>query len=232
MPVNAVLLDIEGTTTPIDFVHKVLFPFAKARIADFVSDNFEQLAQEIDQLKAEHSKDDSFSGSFDACSPDSVSQYLQYLIDVDRKSTPLKSIQGQIWQAGYEAGELRSQVFDDVPEAFETLRANNKTIAIYSSGSVQAQKDLFAHTVDGDLTPFISCFFDTNVGGKKESQSYTAIAEELKYPAGEILFVSDIPAELDAARVAGMQTALSIRDGNFEVAASVRHRKIRDLTEI
>src|SRR4029078_13367651 len=109
MAIAAYLLDIEGTTTPIDFVHKILFPFAKERIERFVSENFEALEAEILQLKAEHAADKKYSSDFKSNSPPSVAEYLRFLIEVDRKSPPLKSIQGKIWQAGYESGELRSQ---------------------------------------------------------------------------------------------------------------------------
>src|SRR5262249_14396480 len=133
MAIAAYLLDIEGTTTPIDFVHKVLFPFAKERIEKFVQDHFDELREEIEQLSAEHASDNSYTSQFEASSPESVGAYLRCLIDVDRKSTPLKSIQGKIWQAGYESGRLKSQIFDDVPPAFERWKAEGKTIAIYSS---------------------------------------------------------------------------------------------------
>jgi len=227
MPVNAILLDIEGTTTPIDFVHKILFPFARKRVGDFVIDNFEQLGPEIAQLKAEHASDKSYTMPFDEDSTDSISLYLKHLIDTDRKSTPLKAIQGKIWQAGYEAGDLRSQIFDDVPKAFEKWKAAGKTIAIYSSGSVLAQKNLFKYTDHGDLTPFISNYFDTNMGGKRESQSYRRIADELGLQADQVTFVSDVPAELDAARSIGMQTALSIRKGNAPITSNTVHHTVQ-----
>ena len=227
MPVNAILLDIEGTTTPIDFVHKILFPFARKRVGDFVIDNFEQLGPEIAQLNAEHTSDKSYTMPFDEDSTDSISLYLKHLIDTDRKSTPLKAIQGKIWQAGYEAGDLRSQIFDDVPKAFEKWKAAGKTIAIYSSGSVLAQKNLFKYTDHGDLTPFISNYFDTNMGGKRESQSYRRIADELGLQADQVTFVSDVPAELDAARSIGMQTALSIRKGNAPITSNTVHHTVQ-----
>ena len=227
MPVNAILLDIEGTTTPIDFVHKILFPFARKRVGDFVIDNFERLGPEIAQLKAEHTADRSYTGPFKEAAPDSISLYLKHLIDTDRKSTPLKAIQGRIWQAGYETGDLRSQIFDDVPKAFEKWKAAGKTIAIYSSGSVLAQKNLFKYTDHGDLTPFISNYFDTNMGGKRESQSYRRIADELGLQADQVTFISDVPAELDAARSIGMQTALSIRKGNAPITSNAVHHTVQ-----
>ena len=210
---KVILLDIEGTTTPIDFVHKKLFPFAETRMAEFVLESFEDLRDEIEQLVEEHTRYND-AENLDPNSPGSVSAYLVHLIKVDRKSTPLKSIQGKIWQAGYESGELKSEIFPDVPPALERWTAAGKIIAIYSSGSVLAQKLLFKYTDHGDLTPYISAYFDTTSGGKRESESYRKIASELNLPPEEILFVSDVLAELDAANNAGFQTALSIRKGN------------------
>src|SRR5262249_36184556 len=146
--------------------------------------------------------------------------YLHWLIDIDRKSTPLKSLQGLIWQAGYASGELRSEIFDDVPPAFARWREQGTAIGIFSSGSVLAQKLLFAHTRAGDLTPFMQAYFDTNTGAKKEAESYRRIAAELRRPPREILFLSDVTAELDAAQTAEMQTALSVRPGNAAQPAS------------
>lgn len=216
MNYKTILLDIEGTTTPIDFVHKTLFPFAKERIGEFVRENFDDLKTEIAQLKTEYKKD--FSGQiygrdFQESSPESIANYLEFLIEIDRKSTPLKSLQGKIWQKGYEASELKSEVFEDVPHAFERWTAQGKTVAIYSSGSVLAQELLFKHTNFGDLTPFISAYFDTNTGPKKESQSYENIARKLQNGKSEILFVSDIEEELKAARKAGLDAVLCLREG-------------------
>lgn len=229
---TAYLLDIEGTTTPVDFVHKVLFPFAKRRVGEFVQDNFGEIGEEIEQLTAEHVSDSAYGKDLDVRSPRSVAAYLSYLIDIDRKSTPLKSIQGKIWQAGYESGELRSRIFDDVPPAFERWTAAGKTIAIYSSGSILAQIDLFKYADRGDLTPFISNYFDTNIGGKKEADSYRKIAEELDHEPENMLFVSDILAELDAARTSGLQTALSIRPGNAQPDEDPIHRIIQSFDEL
>lgn len=214
---KAILLDIEGTTTPIDFVHKVLFPFAKERISDHLAAHLGDLGDLIADLELEHSRDACYRGAFDASSPQSVSVYLQYLIDVDRKSTPLKAIQGEIWRRGYESGTLRSEVFDDVPRALARWKADGKTIAIYSSGSVLAQQLLFRYTGVGDLSGFISHYFDTNVGGKREKDSYSYIAESLSIPPASILFVSDIPSELAAARDAGLTPVLSVRRGNTPI---------------
>jgi len=230
--IKAILLDIEGTTTPIDFVHKILFPYSRERIPEFVRENFDQLSKETRLLAIEHASETAYRSAFDENSPASVTEFLLFLVDNDRKSTPLKSIQGMIWRHGYESGEIRSQVFEDVPKAFERWTAAGKRIAIYSSGSILAQKDLFKHTDHGDLTPFISAYFDTTTGGKKEAGSYVKIAAELAMEVGKILFVSDVVAELEAAKAAGMDTALSIRNGNAPVDENHDHRAIRTFEEL
>ena len=232
---KVILLDIEGTTTPIDFVHKRLFPFAKANIGEFVRENFDEIRAEIEQLKTEYRKDftDQIYGrDFRADSPESVANYLKFLIEVDRKSTPLKSLQGKIWQAGYEAGELRSEMFADVPRGFERWKTEGKQLAIYSSGSVLAQELIFKYSNFGDLSGFISNYFDTNIGGKKEAESYVKIAAALNHPPKRIAFVSDVLAELDAARNAGFQTVLSIREGNGQITEDFTHRSVNSFDEI
>ena len=230
--IKAILLDIEGTTTPIDFVHKKLFPFAEARFYDFVRENFDALTSEIAGIKTEHHLYEAEGQNINADSPKSVAEYLIHLSRIDRKSTPLKSIQGKIWQTGYETGALKSEIFNDVPPAFERWKAAGKTIAIYSSGSVLAQKLLFKYTDHGDLTPFISNYFDTNTGGKKDAESYRKIASEMQIPPDEILFVSDVLDELNAASAAGYQTALSIRKGNAKIDTETEHQSILSFDEL
>ncbi len=234
--IKVILLDIEGTTAPIDFVHKTLFPFAKKRITGFVKQNFDELKDEIAQIETEYRRDffdQIYDGGFDKNSPQSVSQYLKFLIEADRKSTPLKSIQGKIWKNGYETRELKSEIYADVPRAFELWKTTDKIIAIYSSGSVLAQKLLFKYTDCGDLTRFISHYFDTNTGGKKDSESYGKIASALGFPPVENLFISDVATELDAAKKAGMRTLLSVREGNkpIETGANL-HQIIHSFDEI
>jgi enolase-phosphatase E1 len=232
---KAILLDIEGTTTPIDFVHEILFPFAAEKVEAFVSENFASLTAEIIELEKEYHtdfKNQIYGRDFKANSAESVANYLKFLIEVDRKSTPLKTIQGKIWQKGYEAGELKSEIFADVPKAFERWKSQGKTIAIYSSGSVLAQKLLFGFTNVGDLNPFISRYFDTAVGGKRETESYQKIAEELGFPPVEILFLSDVLEELDAAAEAGFQTIVTIREGNGILRQPINHDALASFTNL
>lgn len=232
---KAILLDIEGTTTPIDFVHSTLFPFSKAKLSEFVKANLSEIKPEISQLKTEYKTDFAeqiYGRYFDETQPETIVNYLEFLIDNDRKSTPLKSLQGRIWQKGYESGELKSEVFEDVPEAFERWKSENILIAIYSSGSVLAQKLLFENTNCGDLTKYIFAYFDTTTGAKKEKESYKIITESLDLPAEEIVFISDVPSELDAARNAGMQTILSVREGNAPITEDTNHRIVQSFEEI
>ena len=231
MQINALLLDIEGTTTPIDFVHKTLFPFAEANIDDYARKHFIEITDEISQLEIEHQNEESYAATFDRNSIESVANYLKFLISVDRKSKPLKSLQGKIWQQGYESNELKSVMFADVPKAFERWKSAEKPIAIYSSGSVLAQKLIFKHSNFGDLTQFISNYFDTNVGGKREVESYRKIADSMKISAENILFISDILPELDAAKSANFQTSLAIRAGNAEITEQHLHRIIHSFDE-
>jgi enolase-phosphatase E1 len=212
--VRALLLDVEGTTTPIDFVYKTLFPFASLRVEEFLRVHFAEAEIQalIADLRREHGPED-----WNKRTPEeeiaSASNYVRRLIEQDKKLTPLKALQGKIWEEGFQSGELRGEVYEDVPRAFARWKKEGKRVAIFSSGSVLAQKLLFAHSASGDLTKFIEAYFDTTTGPKREAASYLKIAKELRVSAAEMLFVSDVSAELDAAQEAGMETALSLRPG-------------------
>lgn len=209
--IRGILLDIEGTTTPIAFVHDVLFSYARTHVRDYLAKHVDDSAVQADIRLL---RDEAESEGIQANDNDEIIRYINRLIDLDRKSTGLKSLQGKIWHEGYADGTLRGQVFADVAPAFKRWRSANKNVSIFSSGSVLAQQLLFAHTEASDLTPFIDHYFDTSVGKKGEAESYRRIAEAIKLQPHEILFVSDIVAELLAAREVGMKTALSIRPGN------------------
>ncbi|MBL0061722.1 MAG: acireductone synthase [bacterium] len=222
------LLDVEGTTTPIDFVHRTLFGYAKRVMSKFLASYAEDgnLLVKLAELREEYQRDrigglvkDLWSNSD---RPEDALTYIQWLISVDRKSPQLKWIQGKIWQEGYVSGELKGEVFPDVPIALERWSHSGIATAIYSSGSVLAQRLLFGYSTAGDLTSYIDAYFDTAVGGKRDSESYKNIAEVLDVPPQEILFVSDVAEELAAAREAGMQIVLSIRPGNAPVAGEFR----------
>ncbi|WP_068082543.1 acireductone synthase [Novosphingobium rosa] len=203
MTPRAILTDIEGTTSSIAFVHKVLFPYARARIAEYVAQHADQVAPVLANIRA-------LEG--DLSEADCIAQLLAWQ-DADAKIGPLKALQGMIWAHGYGEGTLKGHIYPDAVAGLKRWHAQGITLAVYSSGSVPAQKLLFGHSEAGDLTPLFSGWFDTGVGGKKDAPSYRAIAEKLALPPADILFLSDVPAELDAAREAGLAVTLLARDG-------------------
>ena len=212
--VRAILLDIEGTTTPVDFVYQVLFPYAQAQVKNFLEHHAEAASPDIELLRREHEQDVN-RGAGPPAWPDPIDPvaYVHWLMERDRKSTGLKSLQGKIWEDGYRSGKLRGEVYPDVLPALERWQEQEKRICIYSSGSVLAQKLLFSHSTAGDLTLFIDAYFDTTTGPKKQTDSYRKIAEALSLAPPAIVFFSDVVAELDAAREAGMNTGLCVREG-------------------
>jgi 2,3-diketo-5-methylthio-1-phosphopentane phosphatase len=236
--VSAILLDIEGTTTPIAFVTQVLFPHARTHLHSHLERHARSPGYEMlfAAFREEHA-----SGSLQgepvppwADEPESarlaaIAGYAEWLMDRDRKSPALKELQGRIWDDGYRRGELVGEVFPDVPGALRRWQEQQVPVGIFSSGSVLAQQLLFGHSSAGDLTPFLRWYFDTRVGPKVEPDSYRTIAHTIGLPADSILFVSDVTRELTAARAARMQVRLSVRPGNtpqpeadeFEVATSL-----------
>jgi enolase-phosphatase E1 len=213
---DAVVLDIEGTTTPIAFVHTTLFGFVRERLSAFLDRRSGEpaVAAALARLAEEH------AAEADPARPDGGEAWIRWLMDRDRKSTGLKALQGLIWRDGYAAGELRSAIYDDVAPALERWHRAGLVIAIYSSGSVEAQQLLFAHSDRGDLTRWIDRYFDTTTGPKREAESYRRIAGVLGLFSVRIVFVSDVVAELDACRSAGMLGVLSIRPGNEPAAGA------------
>ena len=206
--IKAILTDIEGTTSSIAFVKDVLFPYARTHIAAFVDQHADQ--PEVAALIAEtcslagHKVDQAWA----------VQQLIQW-IDEDRKIAPLKALQGLIWEHGYKNGDFAGHLYDDAYRGLKRWHAQGLRLYVFSSGSVQAQKLLFGHTAWGDITPLFSGYFDTRIGAKQEATSYTAIAADIGLPTNNILFLSDITAELDAASAAGMETRLLMRDGGL-----------------
>ena len=222
--VHAIVLDIEGTTTPISFVYEVLFPFARTRLRAYLRDpkNREALREPLRRL-GEEWKAEVDHGLLDPASagraglgedPELVATHVPWLMDQDRKSPGLKLLQGLIWQDGYRRGELKGEVFPDVAPALRRWREAGILAAIYSSGSELAQRLLFGSTAGGDLTPLLARFFDTTVGAKQTAASYGRIALELETDPARMLFISDVTAELDAARSAGCRVRLCVRPGN------------------
>lgn len=235
--IRGVLLDIEGTTSSIAFVADVLFPFAARELEGFLARTWddpgtraacERIASDAGQKSLQ---DWAGADDFDAAAPAVIAE-VRRLMEGDVKATGLKELQGLIWRGGYESGELRSHVYPDVPPALEAWQGAGLDLRIYSSGSVAAQKLFFGHTEAGDLLPRFSGHYDTTIGSKKEAASYRAIQQSMNLPAAQILFVSDVVAELDAAREAGLRTALSIRPGNAPAAEGHGHPAIRSFAEI
>jgi enolase-phosphatase E1 len=238
--VCAVVLDIEGTTTPLDFVYEALFPYARSHLRQFLSRHrlSRAVGADIAELNEEYRVDTEqglnpprWRDNTPEEELESVVEYIEWLMDRDRKSRSLKSLQGRIWEEGYKRGELRGQIFDDVPRALQRWQNQEKKIAIFSSGSVLAQKLLFAHTTAGDLSRHISHYFDTTAGSKTDKQSYQEIASVLQLFPSEIAFISDVATELDAAKSAGMHTLLCLRPGNRPQPAST-HILIQTLDEV
>ena len=240
-PVRGIVLDIEGTTTPIDFVYQTLFPYARARMAEYLAAHYQTPAVQTDLagLRVEHAADLAQGQApppLDETSTErwltTATAYLLWLMERDRKTTPLKSLQGKIWEAGYLTGELKSAMYEDVPPALARWQAQGKQIAIYSSGSVLAQQLLFKHTEAGDLTGYLSGYFDTQTGAKRAAASYTRIAAALALEPAAILFCSDVTAELAAARAAGWQTVLLLRPGNPPQPAAEEFSAVTSFTEL
>jgi len=216
IPPAAVLIDIEGTTTPISFVHDVLFPYARARLPAFCEANAgTKLLAEVEKL----------GDGFD------VLTTLLLWMERDEKQTALKTIQGMIWAEGYASGEIKGAVYPDVPPALQRWRKAGLRLYVYSSGSVAAQKLLFGHSESGDLTPLFQGFFDTQVGPKRALASYADIARGTNVPPQEFLFLSDVAAELDAAAAAGLRTCQLVRTQDKTIAADT-HRVAADFNEV
>ncbi len=204
-PFDTLLLDIEGTTTSIAFVYDVLFPYARRELGGFIASNFRDEA--VQQALAA-------TDGQPTAGADAATKRLLELMDADVKDTGLKAIQGMVWRAGYRSGEVRGHVYSDVSDALTRWTQRGAAVHIYSSGSVAAQKLLFAHSEAGDLTPFLSGHFDTTTGPKKVASSYRAIADAVGQRPSAVLFITDNIAEADAAAEAGVNVLLSVRPGN------------------
>lgn len=236
-PIRGILLDIEGTTSSISFVHDVMFPYAKRELAGFLDGHWDEVSVQIacDQIAKDAGYESAaswFGDSSDSECKRLVCEEVGRLMEIDAKVTGLKQLQGLIWKSGFHSGEMQAHVYDDVPAALKRWKEEEIDVRIYSSGSISAQKLFFGHTVKGDLLPMLNGHYDTTTGPKRVSESYRKIATEFGLPAGEILFISDIVAELVAAQEAGMQTLLSIRPGNGDVPNKHDFREISSFSEV
>ncbi|MEP7043314.1 MAG: acireductone synthase [Dokdonella sp.] len=220
-----ILTDIEGTTSSISFVKDVLFPYARERLPAFIVTHADDA--EVQHWLHEAAEE---AGLVSATQQEMIELLVSW-IDADRKSTALKALQGMIWKDGYASGEYLSHVYPEVPARLRAWKAAGKHLYVYSSGSVAAQKLLFGHTEAGDLTPLFDGYFDTETGGKREVESYRRIASAIGVAPAQILFLSDIVQELDAAHAAGLQTVLLARAPSTCPADST-HRCVADFDAI
>ncbi|SEN04808.1 enolase-phosphatase E1 [Pseudomonas sp. ok272] len=207
MTIKAILTDIEGTTSAVSFVFDVLFPYAAQHLPAFVRQHAQRadVAEQLDAVRRDSAEPDA--------DVERVIEILLGWIAEDRKATPLKALQGMVWAQGYQAGQLKGHVYPDAVDALKRWHQAGYQLFVYSSGSIQAQKLIFGCSEAGDLTPLFSGYFDTTSGAKREASAYQRISQSIGCSAEQILFLSDIVEELDAAQLAGMATCGLVRDG-------------------
>lgn len=222
MPLKAILTDIEGTTSAVSFVYDVLFPYAARALPGFIQAQHSTpaVAAQLEAVRAEAGEP--------GADLQRVAELLQGWMAADRKVTSLKALQGMVWKQGYEAGELKGHVYPDAVAALRRWHAEGYRLYVYSSGSIQAQQLIFGCSEAGDLSRLFSGYFDTTSGPKRDAASYARIAEAMGLPGEEVLFLSDIAAELDAAREAGMRTCGLAREG----ALDTDHKVVGSFSEI
>lgn len=229
MPVRAILTDIEGTTSSISFVKDVLFPYARRALPGFVREHGQEpdVRRWLDAVATEQGG---------MCDDAMIVEVLQGWIDEDRKHTALKALQGMIWKAGYRNADFTAHMYPDAAEALREWHAAGLPLYVYSSGSVPAQQLFFGHSDAGDLTGLVSGWFDTEVGGKREAASYARIATAIGVAPADVLFLSDVVEELDAAREAGMQTVLLDRRADYPQPrtgeATHGHRRVETFADV
>jgi enolase-phosphatase E1 len=223
--IKAIVTDIEGTTSSLSFVKEVLFPYAREHLPDFILTH--QQMDEVETLLNDARNEMGGTPDIDQL----ISQFIDW-IDRDQKITPLKAMQGLIWEAGYESGDFKGHIYADAALQLKAWKQQGYSLYVYSSGSVHAQKLLFAHTEFGDLTPLFSGYFDTRIGGKKQAESYKTIAEQIQCQPNDILFLSDIVDELDAAQAAGFQTYWLVRDQIELLDTASPHPQAQDFNAI
>lgn len=226
---RAVVTDIEGTTSSISFVKDVLFPYARRQLPAFVRarGSDPQVRRWLDAAAVD-------AGGI--CTDDTLIETLQGWIDTDYKHTALKALQGMLWADGYANGDYTAHVYPDAVDALRLWHRQGHALFVFSSGSVPAQRLLFGHTSAGDLTPLFSGYFDTEIGGKRDAESYRRILQTIDRPANEVIFLSDVVEELDAARVAGLDTVLLDRRDDYpqprDADASHGHRRVLSFDQI
>jgi enolase-phosphatase E1 len=237
---HCVLLDIEGTISDIRFVYDVMFPYAKQHMGRFLAENWtapavQDAIRTVAKDAGTTSIDEWLGHHWQTGSQDSIAklnEHLQQLMATDSKATGLKSLQGMVWQNGFESGALRAELFADVLPALENWKASGLDLRIYSSGSVLAQRMFFKYTTVGDLTDLFSAHYDTTIGTKRDAESYQRIATESQYDPSEIVFVTDVHAEIVAANQAGMQVVASVRPNNIPLPAEFTGLTITSFSQL
>jgi enolase-phosphatase E1 len=207
--VQWILTDIEGTTTEVSFVYDILFPYFRSHMDEWKTVESDQMNQVLEQTRVLVLEEQSINLS----NREAIFDQLRQWSIEDRKVTPLKAFQGMVWEQGFKSGAIKGHMYPDVKPALERWAAMGMKLAIFSSGSIAAQKQLFGFSTEGDLTPHFSAYFDTNTGMKRDEQTYHLIVQQLHASANSVLFLSDIPQELDAANAAGMRTLQLVRPG-------------------
>jgi enolase-phosphatase E1 len=229
MPIRAILTDIEGTTSSISFVKDVLFPYARRALPAFVAarGSDPEVRRWLDAVAVENGG---------LCDDRMTVEVLQGWIDEDRKHTALKALQGMLWADGYRNADFTAHLYPDAADALREWHAAGIPLYVYSSGSVPAQRLFFGHSSAGDLTGLFSGWFDTEIGGKRDADSYRRIAESIGVAPGDVLFLSDVVEELDAAREAGMQSVLIDRREDYPDErtgdATHGHRRVESFADI
>lgn len=228
-PTKAIVTDIEGTTSSIHFVKDVLFPYSTAHLPDFVRTHAADAEVQRQLQKTAELADMPDPSAVDT---ETLIAVLLGWIREDRKATPLKALQGLVWEAGYRRGDFKAHMYPDATAKLREWHAAAVPLYVYSSGSIYAQKLFFAHTEAGDLTPLFSGYFDTTIGPKTDPDSYRAIRREIGHDeSSETWFLSDIPAELDAAKIAGFRTIWVVRD-DATSTANAAHLVVPDFDAI
>lgn len=221
--IKAVLTDIEGTTSSLSFVKDVLFPYARQHMQDFILQHEDSpaVSKQLNEIRKLQGQE---------LTTNSIIEQLHAWIDQDKKVTPLKTLQGLLWEKGYQQGDFKGHVYQDAYDQLKHWHAEGIKLYVYSSGSVYAQQLLFGHSDFGNMTPLFDAYYDTTIGHKQDRQSYLNIIADIKLPADQILFLSDIEQELDAAHAAGMKTGWLLREGDLNIDAS--HKQLSDFKEI
>jgi enolase-phosphatase E1 len=207
--VHWILTDIEGTTTEVSFVYDILFPYFRSHMDEWKTVDSDQMNQVLEQTRVLVLEEQSIN----LTNKEAIFDQLRQWSSEDRKVTPLKTFQGMVWEQGFKSGAIKGHMYPDVKPALERWTTKGMKLAIFSSGSIAAQKQLFGFSTEGDLTPYFSAYFDTTTGMKRDEQTYHLIVQQLHTSANSVLFLSDIHQELEAANTAGMRTLQLVRPG-------------------